>query len=315
MHKIDILIVSNKLDFTTDYVCMELQKRNAKYFRINRDDFEKYQILFDVDKETMTIEINDDIIFLDNTLKAIYYRAPIYLRDIYKPNISKEEQLYRTQWAAFIRNLTFFDNVIWVNNPSATFKAENKILQLKYAKSIGLLCPKTLLANTSNIDINKDEVFIVKTLDTGILRIGDKEAFIYSNVVTGNEIKSSNLSLAPIIIQEYLQPKIDVRVTIIGNKVYAVKIMKNSRGIDGDWRREKNDVRYVPFSLPKDIETKCIELLKRFGLAFGGIDLIQSNDMFYFLEVNPTGEWAWLVNCAQLEIYLGICDFLEGKSV
>ena len=59
-----------------------------------------------------------------NTLKSVWYRAPIYLRDIYKPNISASEQLYRSQWSAFVRNLSFFESPLWVNRPEATFQAE-----------------------------------------------------------------------------------------------------------------------------------------------------------------------------------------------
>jgi len=314
VNKPNILIISNKLDFTTDYVCLELQKRNAKYFRINRDEFDRLKVVFNVTEEWVQIESEHKKVYLDNqSLKAIYYRAPIYLRDIYRPNISKEEQLFRTQWTAFIRNLNVFEKVIWVNNPASTFKAENKILQLKLAKEIGFQCPKTIVTNTEKLELIDDLPYIVKSLDTAVLRIDDKEAFVYSNIVTGKEIKSSNLRLAPIILQEYIYPKIDVRVTVIGGVIYAVRIIKDNRGIDEDWRKEKQNVKFVPFKLPESVESNCIELVKRLDLSFGAIDLIESNHSYYFIELNPTGEWAWLVETANLKIYEGISDFLEGK--
>jgi len=315
VNKINILIISNKFDFTTDYVCLELQKRNAKFIRINRDEFNKYKINFDIDLLSMNIVINDDEFYFDNKiLKAVYYRAPIYLRDIYKPNLSEEEQLFRTQWTAFIRNLSIYEKVIWVNNPLSTFRAENKMFQLLYAKKIGMLYPKTIVTNNNDAEIEKNKNYIVKSLDTAVLRIDNKEAFIYSNKMKGQEIKRANLSLSPVIIQNYIEPKIDVRVTVIGNKIYAVKILKNGKGIQGDWRKEKNSLSYLPFQLPKGIKNKCIKLIKQLGLSFGAIDLIESNSNFYFIEVNPTGEWAWLVDTAGLNIYEGICDYLEGKN-
>jgi len=314
VNKIDILIISNKLDFTTDFVCLELQKRGDKYFRVNRDELDKLKVVFNVTEEWVTIEtVNDKVYFNNKTLKAIYYRAPIYLRDIYRPNISAEEQLFRTQWTAFIRNLSFFENAIWVNNPTSTFIAENKILQLKVAKNIGFLCPKTIVTNTEEIELENERLYMVKSLDTAVLRIDDKEAFVYSNIVTGEEIRSSSLNISPIVLQDYIYPKIDVRVTVIGRTVYSVRIKKDNKGIDGDWRKEKENVQYVPFSLPEVIEKKCIQLVSELGLSFGAIDLIESNNDFYFIEVNPTGEWAWLVETAGLKIYEGVVDFLEGK--
>lgn len=312
MNKVEILIISNTLDFTTDYVCLELYKRKSNYLRINRDEFQKYNITLDVLNCSMIIQMGNDYYSFDNlSLKSIYYRAPIYLRDFYQPNLSKEDQLFRTQWTAFIRSLTIFKNAIWVNYPEATFKAENKLLQLRVAHSLGMLCPNTYVTNTNKIILAKEKKYIVKSLDTAILRINNKEAFVYSNIIEGAEINDSNLNIAPIIIQDYITPKIDIRVTVIGGTLYPVRILKEGKGIEGDWRIFKNDIDFVPFDLPVNISDKCIKLVQMLGLAFGGIDLIESEGSFYFIEVNPTGEWAWLVKNAGLKIYEGICDYLE----
>ncbi|MCZ0871256.1 hypothetical protein [Peribacillus sp. AS_2] len=315
MNKIEFLIISNKFDFTTDYICLELERRKLKYLRLNRDEFENYEIIFKINELILQVKIeNKNFILREETLKAIYYRAPIYLRDNFQPDIDVEEQLYRSQWTAFIRNLTLFENVKWVNNPISTFKAENKLLQLKYAARIGFAIPGTIVTNTNNLQIDPQKDYIVKTLDTALLRTENKEAFIYSSVVKGREVLDSTLSKSPLVLQDYIYPKVDVRVTVIGKSVYPVKIEKKGKGIDGDWRLEKNNLSYIPFNLPLNIEQYCVEIVKSLGLAFGGIDLIESNGEYYFIEVNPTGEWAWLVDSSGLQIYKGICDYLESDE-
>jgi glutathione synthase/RimK-type ligase-like ATP-grasp enzyme len=279
--------------------------------------FQAYEIVFDVLRCSMTVKLEGEDHYLvdQNTLRSIYYRAPIYLRDIYKPNLSMEEQLYRTQWTAFIRNLSIFQDAIWVNKPEATFRAENKMLQLNIAKHLGMNCPNTIVTNSNRIDVDEKKDYIVKSLDTAILQIEEKEAFVYSNRVKGWEIRKASLSLAPIILQEYISPKIDIRVTVIGHTVYAVRILKGGKGVEGDWRTYKNNLDFISFSLPNDVKSNSIALVKTLGLSFGGIDLIESNGHFYFIEINPTGEWAWLINTADLKIFSGICDYLEGKNV
>ena len=311
---IEILIISSTLDFTTDYVCLEFEKRGNSYLRINRDEFASYNIQFDINELKLLVEIEDNRYLIDeSSLLAIYYRAPIYLRDIYQPNLEMEDQLFRTQWTAFIRNLSIFEEVIWLNNPVATFRAENKLLQLKYAEKLGFLCPKTIVSNTNDLHLDLESIYIVKSLDTALLRTEDKEAFVYSSKVKGSEILEANLKVSPVVIQDYISPKIDIRVTVIGNKVYAAKIVQNNKGIDGDWRLLKEGLSYISITLPDDIKNKCISLVKKLGLAFGGIDLIKSIDEYYFIEINPTGEWAWLVDSAGLNIYEGICDYLVGE--
>ncbi len=316
MISFNILVVSDKYDFTTDYVCLELQQRKAAYLRINRDEFRNYKVTLDLSMMNLNIEINNKVYITDAyLLKSIYYRAPIYLRENYTEAVSKEEQLYNTQWMSFIRNLVIFEDAIWVNNPIATFKAENKLLQLKLAHNLGLLCPKTIITNTTSIGNLINDSYIIKSLDTALLKIGDNEAFVYSNIIAKNDFLNAELSLAPIVLQEYIYPKVDLRVTVIGNIAYSVEILKNGHGVDDDWRLSKDDVTFVPLELPNFILQKCIALVKVLNLSFGAIDLIMSNDEYYFIEINPTGEWAWLVETAGLNIPIGICDFLLGRNI
>lgn len=313
MNEVDILIVSNTLDLATDYVCVELDRRGSSYLRLNRDLLSRYEVIFDVLEGTLLVNIDNNKFKISNEkLKAVYYRAPIYLRDIYRPDISPESQLSRTQWMAFARNLTVFDDAKWMNHPSATFYAENKLLQLRIARTIGMECPETIVTNSSPGAISKHKKYIVKSIDTALLRMVDKEAFVYSNVVDGLDIDSFNNSIAPIIVQTYIQPKIDIRVTVINHIIYAVRILQNGKGVEGDWRRIKNDIEFVPFALPDDVAENCVKVVKSLGLCFGGIDLIESDGRYFFLEVNPTGEWGWLVNSAKLRIPEAICDFLES---
>lgn len=314
MKIVEVLIISNTLDFGTDYVCLELEKRSVQYLRLNRDDFARYEIILDVNKVEIQINIDDhQYLISEETLLSVYYRAPIYLRDVYQSQIEMDVQLYRTQWTAFIRNLTILETVKWVNNPAATFLAENKLLQLKYAKTIGFCLPDTYVTNTNKISLMPESLYIAKSLDTAVLRVNEHEAFIYSNLVTTEEIKNASLELSPVVIQNYIGAytnKVDIRVTVVEEEVFSVRIIKNGAGIEGDWRREKDEIEYVRFELPDDVRLKCVDLVKKFGLLFGAIDLIESDGEFYFLEINPTGEWAWLVENAKLPIHEEICESL-----
>ncbi len=316
MNEPEILIISDTLDYTTDYVTVELRNRKQKYLRINRDKFTDCSVTFDVDSATLFIERSNVTFSISElNLKAIYFRAPIYLRDIYQPNIPEETQLYRTQWAAFVRDLAIFEKPLWINNPIATFKAENKLLQLKYAKNAGFQLPRTLVTNRCPEIIKNDSEYIIKSIDTAVLRIEDKEAFVYSNVVKGNELKNAELSIAPVIIQDYIYPKVDIRVTAVGESIYPVKILLNGCGVEGDWRRIKEGVQFVECTLPEEVSQACVNLVHSLGLSFGAIDLIESDDRIYFLEINPTGEWGWLVHAAGIPLHETLCDLLELGNV
>lgn len=311
MNKVQYLIISSSIDFSSDYICLELEKRKQSYLRINRDFFNDYQIIYNLNREEMIINIKDEWYSLENeTLKAIYFRAPVFIR-AYGKHYSLEEQVSKSQWNAFIRNMVVFSNAKWVNNPVATYKAENKLLQLKYAKGEDLAIPETYVANTFPMKFEKN-TYVVKALDTPLFYDEGDELFTYTAVLSRQEMEETNLSIAPVFIQEYISPKIDLRVTVVGNKIFTVKIMRDGQGIDGDWRKtKKEELQYIPCKLPNSLEKKLLNLMGKLKLQFGGIDLIYMKDTYYFIEVNPTGEWGWLLNSAGMRIDIAIVDCME----
>ena len=273
MNKIEYLILSSSIDFSTDLICYELHKRNKRFLRLNRDYFRKYEILYSLQESTMFVKIDEMEYSISNdTIKGIYFRAPVFLRSHKKYNLN--EQLYRSQWSSFIRNLISFDKAKWINHPVSTYQAENKMYQLKCAKEIGLNVPKTYIGNVLPQHISSCTNYIVKSLDTALFYIDSQELFTYSSIVNGEELLDANIKDAPIILQECLEDKQDLRVTVVGDKLFSISITNKGKNIYGDWRKiSKNDLVYKEINLPKDIATKILKLMKQLGLVFGGVDL------------------------------------------
>ncbi len=286
-----VLLVSNRYDFSTDFIAVELDKQNIEYIRINRDELKDYSIEFNpIIPEIIGEYKNYSFTISTKHLKSIYYRAPTFLRDIFQEGLTEEEQLIRTQWTAFVRSLCVFESVKWFNNPTDIYKAEIKPYQLFLANKLGIKVPKTIISNkTLNIGC---EYQAIKSIDTAIVSKGDEEGFVYTEIYKQNEIKQEKYS-SPFFNQEGLVPKIDIRVTVIEDNVVAVKI-SSDKGIDEDWRRYKNELKYTVFELPENIKKFCIDYTKELSLNFGAIDLILHNNQYYFIEINPTGEWSWL---------------------
>ena len=144
--------------------------------------------------------------------------------------------------------------------------------------------------------------------------------FVYTNVVSREELNESDLTLAPVFIQEYLEEKLDIRVTYISGELFPIQILSKNKAILGDWRKEKKEnLEYKSISLPREIKEKIIKLMKELNLEYGGIDLIKENDEYYFIEVNPTGEWGWVSTNIKLKIEEAIVSSLlqiktDGKE-
>lgn len=309
MNKVECIIISSTLDYSSDYVCYELEQRGVSFLRINRDRFSDYSVSFDVERRSLTIVLDNTEYYIDESiLKSALFRAPVFIRSN-KP-YSAEEQLYRSQWSSFIRNLTLFSSIKWMNHPMWTYQAENKMYQLDIAKKNGLDVPKTVVSNDSSGLID-NQLYVVKALDTPLFYENGQEMFTYSTVVNGVDIKKASLRNAPVIIQNCIIDKVDLRVTVVGDELFPASIMRMGKGIAGDWRRTKKDeLQYEAVTLPKEIESRIQSLMHELNLSFGGIDLAYADGVYYFIEVNPTGEWGWLVETPGFKIQNAIVDWM-----
>ncbi len=310
MNKPIVLVLSNKYDYSTDYICIELEKRDIPYLRINRDMFDSYEILVDLQCKQMTIVVNDlTYLISDDILEAVYFRAPVFLRNS-KP-YSVNEQLERGQWSSFIRNLIIFDKAKWINHPVKTYRAENKLFQLRVAADVGLEVPYTWCGNVAPEEL-PDEKYVVKSLDTALFYDNGSEMFTYSSIVCRDELKTVQIQDAPVIIQQFVRDKIDIRVTFVDGRMFPISIKDNTGGITGDWRKTpKETLRYSLISIPEDVQKKLCLLMEEMELSLGGIDLALSNDKYYFIETNPTGEWGWLKKLTGCPIDEAIVDSFE----
>lgn len=311
----EVLLLSNRIDYTTDHISFRLHEMGVPYLRLNRDQFTEMRLELIPDapvlngkSTSLRFHVHGD------RLRSVYFRAPVFLRDNYQPGLSADEQFARSQWAAFIRSLTVFDTAFWLNHPEATYQAEVKPFQLRIAKSVGFKIPNTVVTNSATPDGVKHRWLATKVLDTTVLRIGEREGFIYTQIVERDELASGDLSAAPVIVQQAMIPKVDLRVTVVGDEVFPVKIIdSDGDGIADDWRLNKDGLQYVPVELPVKVRSQCVDLIRQLRLTFGGIDLIVHNDEYYFIEVNPTGEWAWLLSHTDYPIDTSIAALLAAS--
>lgn len=306
-----ILLLSNKWDISIDYVVERLRKRNCDYVRLNTEDLPHSMSTVHFPSFTYSTANKKR---LSEGLQSVLLRRPGKPFEFSKSKPHSAILKYISdQWHSFICGLESIPNVSWINARSNNNFAEIKINQLKLAESINFKIPKTCITN------NKDDLMkfadsctnqiIAKALDSPLIQDNDKEFFIFSNRITDfSKINNEEFSLAPTIFQEEINNKTDYRITIVGKSCFSAEISYNNKSVI-DWRKIKDNIRLKPCSLPDDIVEKCIQYISKLGLVFGAIDVVKSNDEYYFLEINPNGEWGWLQNKG-LNIAESIADHL-----
>jgi hypothetical protein len=291
-----VLILSSMYDFSTDLVVQRLENNGDNFIRLNKEQLSDYEIFLDPINTILRVK-GEYVDVETSNVKSVWFRQPVFLRNTPGRSIDINEQLSLSQWNAFLRGLMVFDKAYWMNWPQATYAAESKPYQLMIAKKIGFSVPQTIISNSLGFEILPSTKFIIKSMDTVLLKENDDCYFTYTSKANPENFTLDKTKQAPITFQEYIEDKLDIRVTIVGSKVYAVAIKSNGNAISDDWRTlKKEDLEYVDIELPVRIKKLCIEYVKLLGLNYGAIDFIKTKDEYIFIEINPTGEWGWLSN-------------------
>jgi len=307
-----ILIITHKEDYTADFVVDKLNKKKIDYFRFNTEDsFEKDLTEISFEKKKNVVEINNRKKFNSVWFRRVKLPISKNLDEDFINYYAKESEIY-------FKNLWTVLNARWLSNPFNVYLAEHKLLQLKCAQKIGFNIPKTLVTtNFTSIKkfFNKNNNnIIIKPIYSGNFYSSIGKQTVFTSKVDQEDIsKLENSIKCPSIFQENISKYLEIRVTVINNKVYSSSVdSKNTPNAQIDWR--KGEVKFKRYKLPSKVEDLCIKLVNKFKLKFGAIDLIlKENGEYIFLEINPNGQWAWIEMETGLPISNEIIKFLENK--
>lgn len=312
----EVLVLASRFDHSCDHVTTGLKRRGLPYFRLNTEDIDLFAIEAKPREASVIICTGDvDVNLMQSSLRSVYFRRGVYPRQAHASRHSADDQLSSAHKSVFMRSFMMFDSCLWVNHPVATYAAEHKMLQLAVAKTVGFEIPRTVITNHSS-GIRSvaagDAVVAVKGLDTVFVNCNDVETFGYTTILDTESAAQAYMASAPLIAQQAITNKIDLRVTVVGDKVFCNSVQYGDEPIEGDWRPVR-DTKFPVFDLPQDIAKRCAAYVDHFNLSFGAIDLLLQNGTYFFLELNPTGEWEWLVDRSGLPIDDAIVEKLaEG---
>ena len=255
-------------------------------------------------------------------VKSVWYRRPVMPKA--PPSIKEEYASFvEEEWRACLWSLYTTLDAFWVNPPLIGHRLleHNKLLQLRTAASVGFATPNTIITNEatelSTFCECQGGTIVVKTIKGHFFRRDDREEsfVIYTNPVSTDllNLYKDDIRLAPVMAQEYVPKKLELRVTIVGKQIFACAIhSQESERTKHDWRRyDFEKVKHEPYQLPPELEKKLLQLMDVWGLSFGAIDMILTpDDRYVFLEINPNGQWGWIEQLTGMPISLAIAELL-----
>ena len=320
-----ILIVTGKDDLTTDYLIRRLEERHLSFFRFNTEDLlSGFDVSLRLSDGTADFCISDRVREVEGGLsdiRAAYFRKPRIPNDC-EDALGDEQSFNRRELLETLRSIwRLIPSQKWLNTPEALWLAGNKVKQLRIASEIGLRIPPTLISSRPRevLDFveSHEQNVIAKAVKHGFLDSANGMNLIFTAPLQLTDLASCSTadSVVPAIVQPRLDKECDLRITVVGDLVFPVAIRSQSyEETSVDWRTwdlTGVDLEHERFDLPQALRAQCLELNNRLNLRFSCIDMVQTkNGDFYFLEVNPNGEWAWIEELVYFPIRDSIIDLL-----
>jgi glutathione synthase/RimK-type ligase-like ATP-grasp enzyme len=310
-----VLIVSTKADVATDEVVRKLAARNISHRRLNTEDYPfSGTVAFRPGIEATNLLAYDQTPI--STPTAVWYRR---FRSPSKP-YDMEDGTYdfclRENRAVLLGAVMGIEGR-WMSHPAAVWKAEFKPFQLSLAAKIGLSIPPSVITNDPaaiRCAFDNFGSMIVKPARSGyVIRDGKEYGIFTSRVLAEHLEELESAKWSPAIYQALIPKRFDIRVTIVGEKLFAAAIDSQTDPAAAiDWRHTRNPhLPHYRTVIPDRIAARLLRMMDLLDLTFGAIDLIQTLDGdFVFLEINPSGQWLWLDDMLDLGITDAVADWL-----
>ena len=204
-------------------------------------------------------------------------------------------------------------NCLWVNHPIKDSAAAHKPWQLATGRAAGLTIPETLITNDpeqarSFCEAHSGNV-VYKPFRQTHAAWRETRALLPEDAAVFEAVR-----LAPVLFQELIEGVADLRVTVIGDEIFAAAAALEDATYTLDIRFNPG-IAYKPHALPDDVAASIFRLMQSLGLEYGAIDMrLTPDDRYVFFEVNPAGQFLYVERSSRQPITAALVSHLiRGK--
>lgn len=291
-----VVVLSHPGDLHATTVLEAMKKRGTPAFLFDLSDLPA--------KQTITIEHSADgprlrvrhhelgVIDLTNA-RSVWWRRP-QLVDLESITDPKARGFCYGEWHEGLHGFYSLLNAPWMNPLVADQLASHKAFQLAVAPQVGLRVPATVMTS----DAAEARAFAAERGPGGtVYKIfaATYEVWRETRVLSEADLgQLGSLHLAPVIFQECVPGVADIRVTVVGDEMFAIAI-EGDADDQIDFRLRMRQAGTRPVRVPDEIAAGLRALMHHFGIVYGGADFrLTPEGEWVFLEINPAGEFLFV---------------------
>lgn len=254
----------------------------------------------------------DDLLEFDNSkIDVVWFRrwlsnkeiATIFESDSIKNSVLTEKNYYNERKTISDYFFYTLKEKKWLSNPKNS--SVNKLVVLKIAEKIGFQIPNYALINNKKDLIKfkfENNEIITKSINNPFpLETKDGYIVYFTSIVDDQVIEKLDTRFSYSFFQKLLIKKFEIRVFVIKDKFYAMAIFNDSKEIDN--RKSNTNKRKIPYKLSEELQLKILALMNELSLLTASFDFVcDVNDIIYFLEINPVGQFGDVSECCNYHL-------------
>ena len=315
----NVLIVTHRHGFEADPVIDGLRKLDIPVFRFNLDDGKS------ASRSTIILGPNDNgqvELFCDNRSIIGAEIGVGWCQQLW-PYIGQvaDQKVCLQRGNLLALQAGSFDLIPapWLNHPAKVRPAAGKIWQLACARLVGLGIPETMVSNDPG-DIRRfcsQFPTIAKNLATPWI-VGEQSVkAAYTKRVRDEWLENdSALSFSPVIYQRFHKRKRDIRVVVIGDKIFAAECLPNTAQIEDVRLHGVTGKGFTSCDFDEKLTVQLLALMGMLSIEYCSADFIEDEaGGLYFLEANVCGAWWWVDRLYGGAICQAIVDYLHSRLV
>ncbi len=310
-----VLVITRTHDATANHVLHRMEDRNIPYLRLDGENFGMAEVALRFPN------VRDSILSIGGTRTAIDEIRGVWLRRLIKPKacqirepearaFAESEIDFTLRW--FIDLLSNYCPVL--DGETRILEGRNKFDQLAIAQTFGLQIPATLVTNdpaSAKDFVGQHKAVAVKSVAGYGHQVEGGFYTAYTNIVTEDILdRLESVRVAPVCLQEYVDKEFELRVTVVGQKVFSCRIdSQNKQRTQVDWRRYDRTTPHSVYAIDQALSERLISMMKHYGIRFASFDLIVTPDgQTIFLEMNPASQFLWVEELTGMPITDAIID-------
>jgi glutathione synthase/RimK-type ligase-like ATP-grasp enzyme len=210
-----------------------------------------------------------------------------------------------------------------VNPFSASCLVRNKAVQLRLAGTCGLKVPATLMSNAPAavrgfFDQNPSDAICKAFASHVWQQQGSTDVMVTETFSLSREQLPPDevLTYAPAIYQQMVKKQFDVRVVLMGERIYSFALRTPGNSLD--WRHDAalRNLDVETIQTPVHVESGILRFAQKTGVLLGAMDFaVDQNGEWWFLEINEQGQFLWLEDFnPQAGLQQKFCAFLTAPQ-